>query len=94
MKLGTQVKLPDGRMGTVVFNGLVGVGIKWGLHDPPPEDFENTHGDLFDIEPPANFKWNPDALLREPFKTCKENGYNPEDCVGKDFEVIRAGYGC
>jgi len=30
MKLGTVVRLPDGREGTVVFNSLIGVGIKWG----------------------------------------------------------------
>ena len=38
MKLGTQIRLPDGREGTVVYNSLIGVGIKWGLHDPDPED--------------------------------------------------------
>jgi hypothetical protein len=32
MKLGTRIKLSDGRIGTVVFNGLIGVGIKWGEH--------------------------------------------------------------
>jgi len=38
MRLGTKVWLPDGRVGTVVYNSLIGVGIKWGLHDPDPPD--------------------------------------------------------
>lgn len=29
MKLGTWVRLPDGRIGIVVYNSLIGVGIKW-----------------------------------------------------------------
>ena len=36
MKLGTQIRLPDGREATAVYNNLDGVGIKWGLHDPEP----------------------------------------------------------
>lgn len=46
MKLGAHVLLPDGREGTVVFNGLSGVGIKWGLHDPDPSDFDGTNGGI------------------------------------------------
>ena len=40
MKLGTQLRLPDGREATVVYNNLDGVGIKWGLHDPEPGEPE------------------------------------------------------
>ena len=44
MKLGTHIRLPDGREATVVYNSLIGVGIKWGLHNPDPADFEGTDG--------------------------------------------------
>ena len=33
MKAGTIVKLSDGRIGTVVYNSLDGVGIKWGEYN-------------------------------------------------------------
>jgi len=91
MKLGTQIQLSDGRIGTVVFNGLCGVGIKWGQHDPDPKDFENTHGDIFDSNPPLNWPWRYDAMLRDPWKGAAEEEPGVE-FVGEDFEVIRAGY--
>ena len=93
-KLGTRVRLADGREGTVVFNGLCGVGIKWGLHDPPAEDFEGAHGDVasigvrVDFQPSPDWPWEPDALLREPWDGCERSGFNAEQCVGTDFEVI------
>jgi hypothetical protein len=43
MKLGTHIRFKDGREGTVVYNSLVGVGVKWGIHYPDPKDFENTN---------------------------------------------------
>lgn len=93
MKLGTWVRLQDGREGTVVFNGLVGVGIKWGRHDPKPEDFEGSVGDLGAIgvhaeTSPELEEWTPDALLRDPWPGCDEIGIAPEQCVGREFEVI------
>jgi hypothetical protein len=76
MRLGTHVRLADGREGTVVYNGLDGVGIKWGLHDPDPADFEGTCGDCF--EPSAGspatksgWPWQPDEML-----------------TGKTYEII------
>lgn len=86
-KLGTQIRLPDGRVGTTVFNGLVGVGIKFGLHDPPKIDFAITCGDLFRIVMPPGWRWEPDAYLRYPFQ-----GADIE-CVGEEFEIIRDGFG-
>lgn len=67
--LGTIVCLPDGRVGTVVYNSLIGVGIKWGRHNPAPEDFEGTSGDTVECELPDDWPWQPDALLREPEMT-------------------------
>ena len=93
MKLGTQVKLPDGREGTVVYNSLIGVGIKWGLHNPDPEDFKGTTGNTIDETVPDDWPWEPDALLREPWSSCRECGFAPEDCVGQEYEILRVGLG-
>ena len=82
-KLGTHIRLPDGREGTVVFNSLVGVGIKWGLHNPDPRDFEGTSGDLFHCEKPEDWEWKPDVLLRNPEFT-KRLGI---ECVCEENEV-------
>jgi hypothetical protein len=91
MKLGTKVKLPDGRIGTVVFNSLIGVGIKWGVHDPPLEDFDGTTGGvLWEDAKPADWPWRPDALLRKPWLGALRYGFAIEDCVGEEFEVLAA----
>lgn len=88
MKLGTLIRMTDGREGTVVFNGLIGVGLKWGHHDPDPEDFKDTHGDLFDTGQDDDWEWEPDALLREPWDGCERTGWALEQFVGEDYEVI------
>ncbi|MBW1953225.1 MAG: hypothetical protein JRI66_09110 [Deltaproteobacteria bacterium] len=92
--IGTQVRLPDGRLATVVFNGLCGVGCKLGLHDPPPEDFEGTFGDIGPAarELPEDWPWKPDVLLRDPFPGCEALGL---PCVGDEAlcEVLRVGLG-
>ena len=91
MKLGTQIKLPDGRVGTVIYNSLIGVGIKWGLHDPNPEDFEVTDGNTIQDGAPEDWEWEPEALLREPWNGCDRYGFAPEQCVGTEYEIIRDG---
>lgn len=81
-KLGTIVHLPDGRIGTTVYNGLDGVGIKWGRHWPDPRDFEGTSGGLLNDKPRLHpWPWYPDAMLRNPYP-----GADVE-CVGEDFEI-------
>ena len=90
MKLGTHIRLPDGREGTAVYNSLIGVGIKWGIHNPDPADFEGTTGNTLHEEPPPNWGWEPDALLRDPWSGCEAHGFAPEACVGDEFEVIGA----
>lgn len=88
MKLGTHIRLADGREGTVVFNGLTGVGIKWGIHYPDPADFEGTCGDLLEHSPEVMERleeWLPEAMLREPYKTADL------PCVGTDYEIIKDG---
>ena len=89
MKMGTQIKLPDGRVGTVVYNSLVGVGIKWGLHNPHPNDFIGTDGNTSYDYAPENFLWQPDALLRKPEMTDRLG----MECVGEKFKIIKEGVG-
>ncbi len=85
MKLGTHIKLPDGRTGTVVYNSLIGVGIKWGKHDPSEEDFINTDGNTISDGAPDGWPWEPDALLREPLEVFLKAGW---ECVGEKYEII------
>ena len=91
MKLGTQVRFSDGREGTVVYNSLIGVGIKWGLHNPPPEDFANTDGNTASNNAPPDWPWSPDALLRAPWRGCEQYGFTTAQCVGIDYEIMRDG---
>ena len=88
MKPGTIVKLPDGRIGTVVYNSLIGVGIKWGEHKVTYEDLEGTDGNTVSDGAPEGFEWEPDALLRDPWPGCENYGFSVEECVGDEFEVI------
>ena len=86
-RLGTQIVLPDGREGTVVYNGLDGVGIKWGLHDPDPSDFEGTTGGLISETLADDWPWAPDAMLRAPY----QYGDPELEYVGGEYEITRVG---
>jgi hypothetical protein len=80
MKPGTIVRLPDGREGTVVYNGLIGYGIVWGRVSV---DVDAVLGScpLFD-GPSAQNVPEPEALLRKPWDGAEL------ECVGDDYEVI------
>lgn len=91
MKLGAIIELPDGRRGTCVYNSLIGVGIKWGEHNPDPAMFEGTNGNLTRCDMPDGWPWEPDALLREPWDGCVSYGFELEDCVGGEYTIIRLG---
>lgn len=91
MKPGTQIQLPDGRYGTVVYNSLIGAGIKFGLHDLPPGALDGTDGNTVTTGAPDGFEWEPDALLRDPWDGCERYGFRPSECVGTDFTVIKEG---
>lgn len=93
MKLGTQIRLHDGRKATVIYNSLVGVGIVWGLHDPDPSDFKGTDGNTVSGEIPNDWPWEPEALLRDTHKGCAPSGFTPDQCVGNDYEITRDGLG-
>jgi len=88
MKPGVIVKTKDGRIGTVVYNSLIGIGIKWGEHYPDPVDFEGTDGNTVSEGAPEDWRWNPDALLRDPWEGCEKFGFKPEDCVGEQFTIV------
>lgn len=81
MKAGVIVKLPDKRIGTVVYNGLDGVGIKWGEHKITIEDLEGD-GNTFEDSCSEDYEWEPDAMLRDDYPSADL------PCVGSEFEVI------
>ena len=84
-KLGTIIRLPDGRVGTTVYNGLDGVGVKWGRHYPPPRLFEGSTGGVLDDPQFVKDRladWIPDAMLRDPYPSATL------PCVGEEFEII------
>lgn len=93
MELGTHIRFGDGRVGTVIYNSLIGEGIVWGLHDPDPADFNGTDGNTISDDSPDDWPWNPEALLREPWGGCERCGFTKEQCVGRDYEIIRNGLG-
>ena len=88
MRHGTHIKLSDGRVGTVIYNSLIGEGIVWGLHNPNPRDFEGTNGDTVSNKVPEHWQWEPEALLKEPWDGCEKHGFTKEQCVGNNYEVI------
>ena len=88
MKLGTHIMMDDGREATVVYHGLDGDGIMWGLHDPDPKDFEGTSGGMFDDAIP-DFQWCPEAMLRDPWDGCEKAGWTKDQCVGREFEILQ-----
>ena len=91
-KLGTQIKVPDGREATVVYNSLIGVGIKWGKHDPRPEDFAGTNGNTVgETTLDEKWMWRPDALLRKP--ELSERFGMPCICDDSEVEITRIGLG-
>ena len=88
MKFGTHIKLPDGRLATVVFSGLCGYGIKFGIFDLSNETVIGC-GDLEKIGvnneyAPAYYKYFPDAYLRNK----EDEQFMDLECVGTEWEVI------
>lgn len=88
MKLGTKIKMHDGRIATVVYNSLIGVGVKWGAHNPDPQDFIGTTGNTIDENMPAEWQWEPDALLRDPWDGCERSGFTMAQCIGENYEIV------
>jgi hypothetical protein len=85
MKAGTFIRLPDGREGTVVYNGLDGRGIMFG-RIPVDQDTINSANSLFGA-PPADYPYAAEAMLRDPRLSRHWAGL---ECVGEEFEIIEA----
>lgn len=81
-RVGTIIELPDGKRATTVFNGLAGIGVKWGEHTIP-DGAIGGHGDLFNEEVPVGYEWKPDAMLREIYPGADL------PCIGEKFVIIR-----
>ena len=81
MKAGTIIKLPNGEIGTVVYNSLDGIGIKYGRYEITREDIQG-HGNLFKEEVTGDYELYPDAMLREPYPSADI------ECVGSEYEII------
>lgn len=88
--LGSQVELADGRLATVVYNSLCGVGAKIGLHNPDPDDFNGTSGDTVDASVAEDWPWRPDVLLRNPWRDGQKD-FDGMELVGPPVRVIRHG---
>lgn len=91
MKLGTHVRLPDGRIGTVCFNSITGVGIRWGrvmFSEEEAETIMHGNGGLFgqEIDGDTLERISPQAMLREHSESLEKSLGLP--CVGEDFEVL------
>lgn len=83
MELNDIIKLPDGRIGTLVYHNLDGDGGVWGKHT-----FQMPDGGFGD-ELPA-----PDFMLREKSieKSLQKWGHKPDmECVGEECELITTG---
>lgn len=88
MKPGTIVKLQDGRLGTVVYNGLEGEGIQFGERHLTDDELRLILGcnPLFDHNAPTeDFDLEPEALLRDPYPGAKL------ECVGRVAEIVKDG---
>ena len=83
MKCGTVIRLPDGRVGTIVWHHLDGYGGVWGEHDFSHVDL--SQGGFTDGLP------SPQFMLREPsqyvMRFWHDNGVEIE-CVGAEYEVV------
>ena len=83
MKAGTHIRIADGRVGTVVYNGLDGVGIKFGVHHITESDLHGS-GWCFSNDAPEDYEWLPDAMLRDSYKGCRAD----VEYVGDSFNHI------
>ena len=93
MKLGDWVKVPDGRVGTVVFSDLAGFGIKWGklkLSLKEQETILNSCPIFAGKNPSEMMKFRPNVRLRDK----KLSSHFRLECVGEDSCCKIIGNGC
>ena len=90
MKLGTIIRLPDGRIGTICWHHLDGYGGVWDEHDFSQVDLSVNSG--FSEELPA-----PQFMLREKSvepllrrQSPYGGNHRPDvECVGTEYEVVQ-----
>ena len=80
MKPGTIIKLPDGKIGTIVYHSLDGYGIQWGRVRIERDEILKANP-LFG-HPPLLYKWYPEAMLRDDYPGASI------ECVGNDYEIL------
>lgn len=85
MKGGTVIRLPDGRVGTICYNNLDGVGGVWG-----ERDFSGVNQNFDDGWPRPEFmlrEKDVEPLLREQGASWN---HRPDlECVGTKYTVIK-----
>ncbi len=91
LPMGSVIELPDKRVGTVVYNSLVGQGIRFGKHTFDPAIFDSTNGDTLEQPYRADLEeWVPEAVLRNWWEGANI-GFTKEQFVGEEFKVLRWG---
>ncbi len=85
VKAGTLIRIPDGREGRIVYNGLDGQGIKFGRDPVDVDAIMRGDSGLFNTSPddPDIRRWIPEAMLRDPYPSATV------ECVGEDYEVVK-----
>lgn len=91
MKLGDWIKVPDGRIGTVVYSSLEGFGVIWGKRKISLENQEMILGicPLFKSNI-RGYKFAPQAMLRDKRLTKLLR----MECVGDEKICKIIGNGC
>lgn len=85
LRFGTIVKLPDGRLGTVVYKGYDGYGIAWGEIEVTADMFEQAEKVLGYKMPPV-----PRGQLTIPGAEAMLRDSHPDlPAVGQKVHVIR-----
>lgn len=85
MKPGTVVRLADGRIATVVYNSLMGYGVRMGriklTHEMLDAIYSGDGNTVVDGNPSGMAEIEPEALLRDGWPAA------PMPCVGESYEV-------
>jgi hypothetical protein len=86
MKLGTIIKLPDGREGTICYHNLDGYGGVFGRHD-----FSGVKPGFTDDLPAPEFMLRGPEMQERFAAWWRECGYPPPECVGERYEALGVG---
>ena len=83
-RVGARVKVPDGRIGIIVYNGLDGQGVIWREELLTEQEKEQILSacPLFEDGKPQGFNLFPEAMLRRKELSKAMN----MECVGEEYE--------